>query len=165
LQENEQIAQFYTALPNTSIYKDERNCLVIKNSKISDHIIFTNDIVELISDRQFEWLGRFDNVINSGGIKLHPEKIEEKLAEIMEYRFFVTGIANEILGEKLILILECSAIVLSKIKDSLYSKIKHLKTISRFEVPKEIYGIEQFKETGAKKIQRKKTLDLIDFSE
>ncbi|MFT5959438.1 MAG: O-succinylbenzoic acid--CoA ligase, partial [Polaribacter sp.] len=36
---------FYEILPNTTIYKDERNCLVIKNTSISDKVIFTNDVV------------------------------------------------------------------------------------------------------------------------
>ena len=60
------------------IYKDTRNCLVIDAPKVTEEIIFTNDVVDLVSDRHFEWLGRFDNVINSGGIKLHPEKNREK---------------------------------------------------------------------------------------
>ena len=63
---------FYTLLPNVTIYKDQKNCLVINAPKISESIIFTNDVVDLVATNQFEWLGRFDNVINSGGIKLHP---------------------------------------------------------------------------------------------
>ena len=97
---------FYKVLPNVTIYIDERNCLAIEASKVSDEFIITNDVVQLVSESQFEWLGRYDNVINSGGIKLHPEKIEEKLATIIKQRFFVTSIPDDILGEKLILIIE-----------------------------------------------------------
>ena len=71
---------FYQTLPNVTIYIDERNCLAIEAPKVSNEFIITNDVVQLVSENQFEWLGRFDNVINSGGIKLHPEKIEEKLS-------------------------------------------------------------------------------------
>ena len=142
---------FYQTLPNTTIYKDERNCLVIKNEKISNNVVFTNDVVDLISDTQFDWLGRFDNVINSGGIKLHPEKIEEKLANSIQQRFFVAGIADEKLGEKLVLIVEGVARTL----------ILEKANLSKFEVPKEIHFINHFIETETKKIQRKKTLDLI----
>ena len=151
LPKNARNSTFYQTLPNTTIYKDERNCLVIKNEKISNNVIFTNDVVDLISDTQFDWLGRFDNVINSGGIKLHPEKIEEKLAHSIHQRFFVAGIADEKLGEKLVLIVEGPAITLSLEKANL----------SKFEVPKEIHFIIHFIETETKKIQRKKTLDLI----
>ena len=142
---------FYQILPNTTIYKDERNCLVIENSKVSNEVVFTNDVITLISDTQFEWLGRFDNVINSGGIKLHPEIIEDELYKIIQQRFFVAGIPDDKLGEKLILIIEGSSSLLDIQKANLL----------RFEIPKEIYFVEKFIETATKKIQRKRTLDLI----
>ena len=140
--------EFYTILPNVTIYKDERNCLVIAAPKVSKEIIFTNDVVNLISDTQFEWLGRFDNVINSGGVKLHPEKIEEKLSKIIKKRFFVIGVPDEKLGEKLVLIVEGNQ---QKINiDSAQ--------LSKFEIPKENYFVDEFVETKTGKIQRKKTL-------
>ncbi|MDB4098697.1 AMP-binding protein [Polaribacter sp.] len=142
---------FYEILPNTTIYKDERNCLVIENSKVSNEVVFTNDVVALVSDTQFQWLGRLDNVINSGGIKLHPERIEDKLSKIIVQRFFVAGIPDEKLGEKLILIIEGANNTIDIQKANL----------SRFEIPKEIYFVANFIETATKKIQRKKTLDLI----
>ena len=152
---------YYRLLPNIEFYKDARNCLVINAPKVSNEIIFTNDIVDLISDNQFDWLGRFDNVINSGGVKLHPEKIEDKLAAIIKNRFFVIGINDDRLGEKLILIIERSNVLREVSNKSLNEKIKDLKTLTKFEVPKEIYFVDQFIETETKKIQRNKTLDLI----
>jgi O-succinylbenzoic acid--CoA ligase len=154
---------FYKILPNTTIYKDERNCLVIKNTNISDKVIFTNDVVALISDTQFEWLGRFDNVINSGGIKLYPEKIEAELSKIIKQRFFVAGIKDEKLGDKLVLLIESADTKSIKLQDELIGKMKNSKLFSKFEIPKEIYFVDRFIETDSKKIQRKKTLDLIKF--
>ncbi|WP_298765084.1 AMP-binding protein [uncultured Polaribacter sp.] len=149
---------FYKTLPNTTIYVDERSCLVIKNEKVTNTVIFTNDVVQLTSNNQFEWLGRYDNVINSGGIKLQPEKIEEKLSEIIQHRFFVAGIKDAILGEKLILIIESAVANLPKnIKD----KISAANILSKFEIPKAIYFINTFIETETGKIQRKATLEQI----
>jgi O-succinylbenzoic acid--CoA ligase len=155
--------EFYKVLPNTIIYRDDRNCLVINNKKISDTIIFTNDVIDLISDTQFEWLGRFDNVINSGGIKLHPEKIETELSKIIGQRFFVAGIKDEKLGEKLVLLIESAGDKSIKSPDQVNTEMKNSKLFSKFEIPKEIYIINRFAETETKKIQRKKTLDLIKF--
>ncbi|MGB0880124.1 MAG: AMP-binding protein [Polaribacter sp.] len=152
---------FYEVLPNVTIYKDDRDCLVIEAPKITDTVIFTNDVVKLISDTQFEWLGRFDNVINSGGIKLHPEKIEEKLAEIINERFFVAGISDTVLGEKLVLMIELESTKAKKLKNVIEEKINNLPSLSKFEIPKEIYFVNRFVETATRKIQRKKTLDLI----
>ncbi|WP_341221310.1 AMP-binding protein [Polaribacter atrinae] len=151
---------FYETLPSVEIYKDDRNCLVINALEVSNEVIFTNDIVNLVSETQFEWLGRFDNVINSGGIKLHPEKIEEKLSEIISKRFFVAGIPDSTLGEKLVLIIEDSY-TSNEVEVSFKLKINQLKALTKFEIPKEIYFVTKFIETETNKIQRNKTLDLI----
>lgn len=143
---------FYNILPNITIYRDERNCLLIKAPKLSDEFVVTNDVVALISDTAFKWLGRFDNVINSGGIKLHPEKIEEKLSLIIKERFFVAGIKDAVLGEKLILIIE---------GENKTINFEELKDVSKYEIPKAIYFMDEFIETKTKKIQRSKTLDLL----
>ena len=89
-----------------SISKDKRGCLIIDAPTISEKKVTTNDLVELISSTEFKWLGRFDSIINSGGIKLIPEQIEEKLSKVISQRFFVAGISDKLLGEKLILIIE-----------------------------------------------------------
>ncbi|CAM1344484.1 AMP-binding protein [Tenacibaculum amylolyticum] len=155
----DRIPNFYKVLTNVQIYRDDRNCLLIKAPKVSDEMVVTNDIVQLVSDTQFEWLGRYDNVINSGGVKLHPEQIEEKLAQILTNRFFVAGIPDEKLGEKLILIIEDNAT--SNAVEKLNKQISQLTTLHKYEIPKEIYFVKQFIETETKKIQRTKTLELI----
>lgn len=143
---------FYEVLPNVAIYKDARNCLTIDAPEVSNELVFTNDIVHLISDIQFEWLGRFDTIINSGGVKLHPEKIEEKLSKIITSRFFVAGVSDEKLGQKLVLIIEGKS----------QSIDINSANLSKFEIPKEVYFLSKFVETETKKIQRKKTMDLIN---
>ena len=149
-------ASHYKTLPNISISVDHRGCLVIDAPTISEEKVVTNDLVELISPTEFKWLGRIDNVINSGGIKLIPEQIEEKLAEILKNRFFVAGKKDEILGEKLILIVEGIN------NGDLLNKIQQLKSLSTYEIPKEICFLEKFTETQTNKIDRVKTLGFLD---
>ena len=160
-----QFPNFYEVLPNITIYKDERNCLVIEAKNIVDKVLFTNDVVQLLSPKKFDWLGSLDNVINSGGIKLHPEMIEDKLAELVKNRFFVAGIHDDQLGEKLILLIESLVKIENETlkKTELFYKIKSLKTLSKFEIPKEIYFIKSFTETISGKIQRKSTLEKLGF--
>ena len=152
-------ASHYITLPSIKISVDKRGCLVIDSPKISEEKVITNDLVELISPTEFKWLGRIDNVINSGGVKLIPEQIEEKLAKILKNRFFVAGIFDAVLGEKLILI--CEGIK----KDDLLKEIQHLQTLLAYEIPKEIYFLENFMETETKKIDRTKTLSLCKIGE
>ncbi len=65
--------------------------------------IKTNDQVRLINSKTFEWLGRNDFVINSGGLKIHPEQLEEIILQtgiLKENHFYITGIKDTEWGER-----------------------------------------------------------------
>ena len=145
-------ASVYKTLPDVTISKDKRSCLIIHAPKLSNETIITNDVVEVVSKTEFNWKGRLDHVINSGGVKLHPEEIEQKLSHTIHSRFFVAGIPDEILGEKCILVIEGENYPITK---------KHFSKLSRFEIPKAIFFISKFTETESGKIQRFKTLNLL----
>ncbi|MGH1386956.1 AMP-binding protein [Kordia sp.] len=153
------VTSIYTTLPNIQIRTDDRNCLVIDAPRITEEKIITNDVVEIISETEFDWLGRYDNVINSGGIKLHPEQIEEKLSPLINARFFVSAIADEQLGKKLILLVEDVAQQLDA--SQLLKAIKDSKKLSKFEIPKAMYTVQKFSETNTGKVQRTKTVALL----
>ena len=147
---------YFKTLPNVKVYSDERDCLVISAPDINAEPIITNDIVDLISDTKFNWLGRYDNIINSGGVKLIPEQIERKLAPIIDGRFFVAGIPDEKLGQKLILLVE------ENFENyELVEKVKSLETLEKYEIPKDILFLENFTETENGKISRMSTLQHI----
>src|SRR5574343_1047909 len=97
---------YFSVLPNIKIGVDERQCLVIEAPLLYAEKIKTNDSVEIINDNQFILKGRIDNIINSGGIKIFPEELEEKLSLKIDQRFFFTSQLDERLGEQLILIVE-----------------------------------------------------------
>lgn len=143
----------FKTLPNITVSVDERNCLVIRAPYISDEKIVTNDIVKIKSETSFEWLGRFDNVINSGGIKLYPEQIEKELKNVINKRFFIAALPDDALGEKLILVIEDDA---NHYDDSIFADL------AKYEKPKAIYTVPNFMETKSGKLQRKKTLALIN---
>ncbi|RZJ72854.1 AMP-binding protein [Flavobacterium sp.] len=136
----------FTVLPGVTISYDDQNCLVIHAPRISEEVIITNDLVELVNENQFVFLGRRDNVINSGGIKLIPEQIEAKLAGKIDARFFVSGIPDATLGEKLVLNIEGDEFAVA---DAVFSGL------DKYERPKEIRFVPEFSETGSGKIIRK----------
>lgn len=139
----------FTVLPHVTISYDDRNCLVIHAPRISEEVIVTNDIVELMNENQFVFLGRIDNVINSGGIKLIPEQIEEKLTGKIEARFFIASKVDKELGEKVVLAIEGKK---QNLDESIFS------VLDKYEKPKEIIFISKFKETANGKIMRKESL-------
>ena len=148
---------YFKALEYVSFEQDERQCLIIHAPKLLKDAVVTNDIVDLKSATSFNLLGRFDNVVNSGGVKLFPEQIEEKLQPVIDERFIIASEEDPTLGEKLILIVENPR----DSAESIGNRIKYLKGLTKFEVPKEIYTIDKFKETVNGKIQRKETIKAV----
>lgn len=151
----------YRALPGVRLEKDQRDCLVIHAPKVSHSKLVTNDVVDLISETEFEWLGRYDNLVNSGGIKLIPEQIEKKLSPLISNRFFVFGMPDDKLGEKLILVIEGEVNSGKNEEAVVLYALKKLDTLNRYEIPKAIFFLPKFIETKTKKIQRQQTLDLL----
>lgn len=139
----------FSILPNVKIGKDDRDCLVIHLSSVSEEPIVTNDLVELVNENQFIFLGRIDNVVNSGGVKLIPEQIESKLIGKINSRFFVTGVLDTVLGEKLILVIEGE-------KQDFAPDF--FDVLGKYEKPKEIVFVPKFKENENGKLLRKSSL-------
>ncbi|MGV3459321.1 MAG: AMP-binding protein [Flavobacterium sp.] len=138
----------FKTLPHVKIHEDERHCLVIDADAICDEPVVTNDVVQVLNDNEFIWLGRYDNVVNSGGVKLFPEQIEEKLSGRIERRFFLKGEPDEELGEKLVLIIEGEPF---DVDPAIFLKL------GKFEKPKETLFVPAFAETTSGKVMRDKT--------
>ena len=159
--------EYFSLMPNVEIEINDRNCLKIKGIVTKNEWIQTNDLVNLVFENAnlvgFEWLGRIDNVVNSGGIKIQIEKIEREIELFFSEfanakRFFVAGLQDNFWGEKLILVIE----------DSKWSSLEEKKLLeylgnhlTKYEIPKQVFYIEQFVETETKKINRKKNLEVI----
>lgn len=142
----------FRAMKDIKFAVDDRNCLSIQAPRLSDRAIQTNDIVELINERQFYWQGRYDRVINSGGVKIFPEQVERKLEAFFSKRFFITGLENDSLGERVVLFVEAefSEETLSTIRKN----IDEVADLEKFERPRKIYFVEKFEETHTGKIHR-----------
>jgi O-succinylbenzoic acid--CoA ligase len=142
----------FKALDKVTLEQDERGCLVIKAPAVSSDPVVTNDLVELITYKKFIWLGRVDNVINSGGVKLYPEQIEQKLAVHLQVPFFIAGVPDDSLGEKVALFVEQDApfaFAQDNYDPALFDK---------YEFPKAIFTIARFERTENGKLQRGQTV-------
>ena len=146
----------FTVLPNVSVRLDERGCLVIEAPQLFDKPVVTNDVADLINEKQFLLKGRIDNVINSGGVKLHPEEIEKKLENIIGHRFFIGALPDDALGQKLVLVVEHP--ISEEAFQELKSAVENYRMLGKFEVPKDIFFVEKFEETPNGKVLRQDTL-------
>lgn len=144
------------ALKNVSFTLNKKNCLIVTAPKITDEPVETRDVVELVDNIRFYWKGRLDNVINSGGVKIHPEQVEKKLQLHIDKPFFITGMANESLGEKVVLFIESDD---KNDKKRIQEIFKQEDVLDKFEVPKEIILVKEFKKTRTGKVHRLATKD------
>lgn len=153
----------YQTLKNVEIGQDARGALWLKSTMSGPERIQTNDLVELKSKNSFVWLGRADFVINSGGVKIHPELLEAKAESAIadffpDSTFFFYGLKDPKLGEILTLFIQ------SDPKNSEKAKLlqRELKlTLDRYEVPKEIHLVPRFEITSSGKLDRIKTVSLL----
>jgi len=147
------IPKVFICLPNVMIKTNNAKQLIIDAKHLIINQLVTNDIVEKIDNHSFIWKGRLDNVINSGGIKLHPEELEAKLNNTTSSsKFIFEKLNDKTLGEKLILIVENDCEITDF--NLLFSDF------NKYEIPKRIYQVANFVYTENNKINRKKTKEI-----
>ncbi len=145
---------FRFLLPTTATLS-ENGCLQFSNAITENRVLKTNDVVVFAKDGSFSITGRADNIINSGGVKIAAEVVEaliQKHSGLTEGTFFCAGVADEILGEKLVLVIQ------KGISPPDLQKIPFEPSYLR---PKAILTAKQFLFTETDKIKRKETLALI----
>ncbi len=166
-----QASPAFRPLPGVELGVDERGCLTVRGPMTRGRLLHTNDRVELRPDGSFLWLGRVDNVINSGGVKVPVEVVERAVEEVLlaldrelrlgtlaSRRFLVAGLPDPRLGQAVTLILEgppLSPEVTQALLEALTARLP------RYHAPRTVRTLPRFPETATGKIQRQETLRLL----
>ncbi len=150
---NLQTEEHYTTLGDVEISTDEDSRLKIKGSVTRKEWIQTNDRVNLVTSNTFDWLGRADNVINTGGIKVFPEEVETILQRTIKVHFFITGTSDDRLGSSVTLVVETSVPASLENYD--------FNSLPEFSRPRKILTFARFIYTETGKINRPETLKLL----
>lgn len=151
--------EYYTLLPDIEIAVDARSCLKIKGAVTQQLWLQTNDVAELKNENQFTFIGRADFTINSGGIKIQVEPIEKIIETLfhewqIDTAFFVAGIPDDSLGEKMILVLE-NPLLCNEEQTKILNELT--KRLPKYHSPKAIQTAA-FCYTASGKINRRETL-------
>ena len=139
----------YIPLSGVEIEIEDDGSLLVNWSSLTSGWLNTNDLVER-TKKGFSWLGRGDNLINSGGVKIIPERVERILQDFIPVPFFVSEIPHPTLGQELV--------VFSEGEISL-----DLKSISwdfKHQQPRKIVVVKSFSRTVSGKIKRRETVDI-----
>jgi O-succinylbenzoic acid--CoA ligase len=147
---------FYRKMPGVGISIDERQCLVIRAPWIP-HQVITNDIVEIIKGDTFRWIGRHDNLINSGGVKIVPEEVESMVKSKTGKECIAVGLPDPKFGHRLVFAME---------KDQVTGSADELKNefasvLPRRWKPTAIFTVVSFPRNDALKIDRRKLLSIL----
>ena len=160
-----------------------RGCLIIHAPQVCSHPLTTNDIAELHDDgRRFRIIGRKDNVICSGGIKIQAEEVEETLQQFFPYPIAITRMPDAKFGEIVVLLIESEREGSGKRKEQRgkrkeqreKSKEKRAKSreeleealknafshLHKYAIPKRIIHTESIPRTETGKTDRAKCLQL-----
>jgi O-succinylbenzoic acid--CoA ligase len=151
-------SDYFTILAGVRIGLDTRGCLWITAPSTNEQLVQTNDLAELIGTNSFRWLGRIDNIINSGGVKIQLEKIEQALDKALTQlslscRSVAFGLPHPLWGEML-----CVAFEHDSFSTELETTLKQQlgQWLSPYEIPKQFFYSPTFPETATEKIDRKK---------
>lgn len=152
--------EYFSVFKGIEIALDKRRCLKISAPALHPEILQTNDLVELKDNRHFKFLGRIDNVINSGGLKIHPEELESLLHRYIAREVAFLGVNDEKLGQKLVLVIEGeqNKDLTSQLDEALKETKK---TFSKNHLPKSIHFIPVFPRIPNGKLNRKELLHLL----
>ncbi len=144
----------YHVLDGIKIGADARGCLHVQGEVTNSQTIQTNDLVLITSEHTFQWLGRADSVIISGGVKIHLNEVEAQVlaaaALDMDINFFAWYVLDDTLGQKLVLFVEGTpnAFDLEKLK------VKLKQEMNPYLIPKEIYFVPRFQLTPTAKLDK-----------
>ncbi len=130
-------------------FKIEDGNLSITGTVTDGKWLHTNDQVILEDNQTFLWKGRSDFLINTGGIKVDPEKVESLLAPQFSKPHAITSKRDERLGNMVILVTEET------------QKNLDLSELARYERPKELLWNTKVPLTASGKIDRKKLMKLV----
>jgi len=152
--------KLYTSIADDIVFEVyDEDCLVIKAPYLHTEIR-TRDHVRLENKHQFEWLGRVDSIINSGGLKINPEYLEHFFSESITNRFFVFPVPHELLGQRPAILVEAAY------SQSLYNQLIELNSLldKKWRIEK-LYLLPELEYTATGKLQREASLRKLDLSD
>ena len=141
------VSDWYTPFEHVRIRLSEEGTLIIYAPNVCPEELKTNDIAEINEEGKFRILGRKDNMINSGGVKIQIEQVEATLKAHLDIPFQITARKDAKFGEIVVLI---------------YNKVGNEDDIRRvceselptYWVPKAYIAVDELPMTGTGKPDR-----------
>lgn len=141
-------SEWYTPFEGVAISLSENQTLKIEAPLITQEVLVTNDVAEINEQGQFRILGRIDNIINSGGIKIQIEEVERLLSKSLSGEYMITSAQDTKFGEAVVLLVKNGIYTSSQI----HSICKEL--LPPYWIPKAIFLLDTLPYTETNKPNR-----------
>ncbi len=146
----ESTSEWYMPFDTVDISTNDDGCLIIDAPQVCGNTLVTNDIVEIAEDkRHFRIIGRKDNVIDSGGIKIHIEEVENALRQYIHVPYIITKKADNKFGEIVVMLIE------GETKDVGKARSICERVLPKYSIPKLYIDVERIPLTETGKAARK----------
>ena len=152
-------SEWYTPFPSVHLSLSDEGCLIIDAPEVCAEPLITNDIAELSPSPHgegrgvvFRILGRKDNVICSGGLKIQAEELERQLRPHMRVPFIISKRPDEKFGEVVVLVTEGSPAEARTVCERILPK---------YHQPKAYLHIDHIPLTETSKPARQKVKDIV----
>lgn len=96
---------FFTCLPGIRVEGTSKGTLLIHSDRLPASI-HTTDLADVFTENTFRWIGRSDFTINSGGVKIQPEQIEDIISDLIDRRYIIDSEPDSNFGQRVVLLLE-----------------------------------------------------------
>ncbi len=146
----EEASDWYTPLPGVDIRVNAEGALCILAPRVCSVELVTNDVAECNERGQFRILGRKDNIINSGGVKIQIEQVEELLRPHMSAPFMITAAPHPKFGEEVVMLLQNNGQQLPV--DEMVAMCRQILPV--YWQPKRIMAVSELPMTGTGKPDR-----------
>ncbi|MBK8499095.1 MAG: AMP-binding protein [Flavobacteriales bacterium] len=144
-------SDLFTAIGDCHFARDPRGCLVVYTPHLRTKQHVTNDLIDLADDTRFRWLGRYDNVILSGGKKIFPEQLEAKTAGVIPYPHYFSAFSDPVLGQAISLTLETER-PQNEVLPLVMEKLMFI--LQQHELPRRVIAVRKIERTRSGKIRR-----------
>ena len=137
----------YTPFPGVSVSTSPEGTLVIQAPAVNPDKLVTNDLVEFDAQGRFRILGRRDNTINTGGVKIQIEQVEDALRPHLPFPFIITSVPDAKFGERVVLLVENTPADHPQIPSAAAA-------LPPYWRPKQVFSVPQLPKTGTGKPDR-----------
>lgn len=154
----------FSSLDGISVDVNDNGCLVV--TLPDGEAFITNDLAEIVGPNQFRILGRADNCVISGGIKIIPEELEKQLGPFIAYEYCISSVPDKKWGEKLVLVVETKkddTIDIDLVKDAIGVRLRQYRKILDLGVksPKDVILLSELPRARNGKVDRNSLKNLL----